>query len=99
MTGYSKASSAAAIGTGDSLNTAIGKLEKALDNKLSITGGNLSGGITVGDTRAYTSVFSDTIELYAPDGSETYIYPGSIELYAAAGAMGTLHVDDDSSLR
>ena len=33
MTGYSKASSVAAIATTDSLNTAIGKLEKALDGK------------------------------------------------------------------
>lgn len=38
MTGYSKASSAAAIATSDSLNTAIGKIEKALDGKLSTTG-------------------------------------------------------------
>ena len=33
MTGYSKASSALAIAATDSLNTAIGKLEKALDGK------------------------------------------------------------------
>ena len=33
MTGYSKASSASAISASDSLNTAIGKLEKALDGK------------------------------------------------------------------
>jgi hypothetical protein len=33
MTGYSKASSVTAISTSDSLNTAIGKLEKALDSK------------------------------------------------------------------
>ena len=33
MTGYSKASSLSAISTSDSLNTAIGKLEKALDSK------------------------------------------------------------------
>ncbi len=33
MTGYSKASSVTAIATTDSLNTAIGKLEKALDGK------------------------------------------------------------------
>ncbi len=38
MTGYSKASSASAIATTDSLNTAIGKLEKALDGKTSNTG-------------------------------------------------------------
>lgn len=33
MTGYAKASSVAAISTSDSLNTAVGKLEKALDAK------------------------------------------------------------------
>jgi hypothetical protein len=33
MTGYAKASSASAIAAGDSLNTAIGKIEKALDGK------------------------------------------------------------------
>lgn len=33
MTGYTKASAVAAISTTDSLNTAIGKLEKALDSK------------------------------------------------------------------
>lgn len=34
MTGYAKASAVAAIATKDSLNVAIGKLEKSLDNKL-----------------------------------------------------------------
>ncbi len=33
MTGYSKPTSTSAIATSDTLNTAIGKLEKALDNK------------------------------------------------------------------
>ena len=33
MTGYTKASSVSAIAAGDSLNTAIGKIEKALDGK------------------------------------------------------------------
>ena len=35
MTGYSKPSSTSAISTSDTLNSAIGKLEKALDNKAS----------------------------------------------------------------
>lgn len=61
-------------------------------------GGTLTGEITVSDTLAYTSVFSNAIEMYSPDGSETYIYPGSIELLAATGAAGTLYVDDDNSL-
>lgn len=51
MTGYSKASSASAIAATDSLNTAIGKLEKALDNVptdgpyLPLSGGTLEGNI------------------------------------------------------
>lgn len=43
MTSYSKASSVSAISTSDSLNTAIGKLEKALDGKLSTSGGTMTG--------------------------------------------------------
>ncbi|MDY5647037.1 MAG: hypothetical protein SPF22_08555 [Candidatus Onthovivens sp.] len=38
LTGYSKPSSTSAIGTSDSLNAALGKLEKALDSKLSTSG-------------------------------------------------------------
>lgn len=38
LTGYSKPSSTSAIGTSDSLNTALGKLEKGLDGKLSTSG-------------------------------------------------------------
>lgn len=46
MTGYAKASSAAAISTSDSLNAAIGKLEKALDGK----GSGTVTQVKVGDT-------------------------------------------------
>ncbi len=42
MTSYAKASSASAIATGDTLNTAIGKLEKALDGKQA--SGNYASG-------------------------------------------------------
>lgn len=38
LTGYSKASSASALATTDTLNSALGKLEKALDGKLSTSG-------------------------------------------------------------
>lgn len=38
LTGYSKPSSTSAIGTSDSLNSALGKLEKGLDGKLSTSG-------------------------------------------------------------
>lgn len=55
MTGYSKPSSTSAISTSDTLNAAIGKLEKALDSKantidlsdyLPLTGGTMSGDLT-----------------------------------------------------
>lgn len=55
MTGYSKPSSTSAISTSDTLNSAIGKLEKALDNKanssslssyLPTAGGTMTGDIT-----------------------------------------------------
>lgn len=46
MTGYSKASSASAIAATDSLNTAVGKLEKALDGKQA--SGNYAGSTSNG---------------------------------------------------
>ena len=55
MTGYSKASSASAIATTDSLNVAIGKLEKGLDTKLATTGGTISGNLTVSGTLTATA--------------------------------------------
>lgn len=59
MTGYSKPSSTSAIDTSDTLNAAIGKLEKALDNKapstidtgvMSVTEGATNGTISVDGT-------------------------------------------------
>lgn len=50
MTGYSKASSAAAITTSDTLNTAIGKLEKTLDSavkKVNNVSPDANGNVTV----------------------------------------------------
>lgn len=46
MTGYSKASAASAIAATDSLNTAIGKLEKALDGKAASSHNQASNTIT-----------------------------------------------------
>ena len=59
MTGYSKPTSTSAIGTSDTLNAAIGKLEKALDDKapstidtgvMSVTEGATNGTISVDGT-------------------------------------------------
>jgi hypothetical protein len=56
MTGYSKPSSTSAISTSDSLNTAIGKLEKALDGKQ--TAGALVYKGTLGHNGTITSLSS-----------------------------------------
>lgn len=66
MTGYSKATTAAAIATTDSLNAAIGKLEKALDGKQA--SGNYLTGITkaqVTTALGYTPPTSDTNTTYS----------------------------------
>lgn len=47
MTGYAKASSASAVATSDTVNTAIGKLEKKIDDKTSNTG-DITGSGTAG---------------------------------------------------
>lgn len=67
MTGYSKPSSTGAISTSDSLNAAIGKLEKALDGKASTSslngylptaGGTMTGNLIIGNNAIISSVNS-----------------------------------------
>ena len=58
MTGYSKPSSTSAITTSDSLNTAIGKLEKALDSKQ--TSGSYAASNHTHDDRYYTETEINT---------------------------------------
>ena len=58
MTGYSKPSSTSAIATSDSLNTAIGKLEKALDSKQ--TSGSYAAFNHTHDDRYYTETEINT---------------------------------------
>lgn len=58
MTGYSKSSSTSAITASDSLNTAIGKLEKALDNKQ--PSGSYAAESHKHDDRYYTESEVDT---------------------------------------
>jgi hypothetical protein len=64
---------------------------------LPLSGGSLTGGITFGANDNYTSVDGSIIEMYSSDGYETYINPGSIELFAPTGATGTLQVDANNS--
>lgn len=48
LTGYEKASTVSALAETDTLNDALGKLEKALDEKLSAAGGTINGNLTIG---------------------------------------------------
>lgn len=59
MTGYSKPSSTSAISTGDSLNAAIGKLEKALDGKG-------TSNLQIGTTSSTAAAGNHTHSGYAP---------------------------------
>jgi hypothetical protein len=83
MTGYSKASSASAIATTDSLNTAIGKLEKALDGKgtsnlaLGTTSTTAAKGDHTHDDRYYTESEIDTKLAAKSDTGHTHNYAGS----------------------
>ena len=61
MTGYAKADAAAAIATTDSLNTAIGKLEKALDGK------QASGSYVTTSRKVNNKALSSDITLTASD--------------------------------
>ena len=80
MTGYSKASSAAAITTSDSLNTAIGKLEKGLDGKAASSHNHddryyteseidtkLSGKANSSHTHAATDITQDATHRFVTD--------------------------------
>lgn len=78
MTGYSKASSAAAISTSDSLNTAIGKLEKALDGKqasgsyvTAVSGKGLStNDLTNALKSNYDAAYTHSQAAHAPSNAE-----------------------------
>ena len=82
MTSYSKASAAAAIATGDSLNTAIGKLEKALDGKQASgsyvttsckvsTASGLTGGGDLSADRTIGLAATGTAGTYGPTADVT----------------------------
>lgn len=61
MTGYSKPSSTSAIGTGDTLNAAIGKLEKKADD-------NTSNILTVADSGGKKNIFTTTVKTSTIEG-------------------------------
>lgn len=79
MTGYSKASSASAISESDSLNTAIGKIEKALDSK-----GTLAENNTWTGNHQFKGEFirvgSGSIEDFVMPNNDTIITPSYISV-------------------
>ena len=93
MTGYSKPSSTSAISTSDTLNSAIGKLEKALDGKgtsnltLGTTSTTAAAGNHTHDDRYYTE--SEVNSLLAGK-SDTHDHPylSNTTKYAASSSVG-----------
>ena len=87
MTGYTKASSVAAISTSDSLNTAIGKLEKALDTKG-------TSNLTIGTTASTAAAGNHTHNYLPLTGG---VVTGTIALKPASGEGGQLELDASSA--
>ena len=86
MTGYSKATAVAAISTSDSLNVAIGKLEKALDSK------QAAGSYALSDhnhSGVYAPVSHGTHVTYA---TATPLAPGSASVGTSAKVAREDHV-------
>ena len=98
MTGYSKASSASAITTSDSLNTAIGKLEKALDGKgtSNLTIGTTATTAAAGNHNHNSSYLPKLAyewnKSYNAGGTAGYLLIGSFPMYDS-----NLTIDIDST--
>lgn len=103
MTGYSKPSSTSAITTSDSLNSAVGKLEKALDGKqasLSDAQKNaVNSGITSGKVSTYDGYATtiagkaDASNVYTKSEIDTKLtsamtYKGSVDSYSNLPTSG-----------
>ena len=67
MTGYTKPSSTGAIATGDSLNAAIGKLEKALDGKQATLDAMTAAEATTGTSTTARSITAKVLADYVAD--------------------------------
>jgi hypothetical protein len=95
MRGYSKASAAAAITTGDSLNVAIGKLEKGIEaaassgvNTVKLGSGSTNGNITL----TVNGTLQDTV--YVPGlGGAAFLETGTTTSTVARGEHN--HVAND----
>lgn len=85
MSGYSKASTVTAISTGDTLNTAIGKLETALDGKMSsgtsvvnkISGLNGEVTIKAGSNINVTTASTSTEKSITIANTYSYTHPAT----------------------
>lgn len=96
LTGYSKPTTTSAIVTSDSLNTALGKLEFALDNKVNTSQLDnylpLSGG-TVTGTLKLRSSFDSKLILDNTDGDNKYQFIEFMQQGTSYGKLGTVGND------
>ena len=97
LTGYSKPTTTSAIVTSDSLNTALGKLEFALDNKVNTSKLDnylpLSGG-TVTGTLKLRSSFDSKLILDNTDGDDKYQFIEFMQQGTSYGKLGTMGNDN-----
>lgn len=101
LTGYSKASTYSAITTSDSLNTAIGKLEKNFSNYLPLAGGPLTGNISfsnadIGATRGITGNIAGS-DQWRIVGGATSSDSGYVEIATADNGNEPIYVRQYSS--
>lgn len=96
LTGYRKPTTTSAIVTTDSLNTALGKLEFALDNKVNTSQLDnylpLSGG-TVTGTLKLRSSFDSKLILDNTDGDNKYQFIEFMQQGTSYGKLGTMGDD------
>ena len=89
MSGYTKPSSTSAIATGDTLNQAIGKLEKAID-------GLQPGGSYV-DTSAFTAHTSSTVHMDATEKTHLDSLAANIGVISGITAQKVTNWDNAST--
>lgn len=85
MTGYQKATAASAVSATDSLNTAIGKLEKALDGKANVDGsatGSTAGLMSAADKAKLDGIAEHANNYTLPQATESAL--GGVMLLATA---------------
>lgn len=89
MTGYSKASAAAAISTSDSLNTAVGKLEKGLDGKAASSHNHSAADINSSSTLGAQVKANATSVQTLGTSQLRNIYAGTSDMTAGTTALTT----------